>query len=239
MSFKEIFIDTLKYPFSNIAMFLIIGVIALLADLTSFLSSNGSTNMAILAICFIITLVATFYINGYRLSVIREGIVASGEIPSLDPAVDIVEGVKSTLIEVAYFIVPLIVLFIFAYISGAAISINVASIFALGPIFIIVEVLLFILFAMFGELALIMFADTGDFWGCLNVGEVFEELKKVGILRFLAFLIVLMVISFIVLLIFSLIAFIPVVGELIASFLIAGFSVLYFYYTFGLFYGGA
>ena len=239
MNFKEIFIDTIKYPFSNIAMFIIIGIIAVLADLTSFLTTNGSTNMAILTVSFIITLIAMFYINGYRLSVIREGIVSSGEVPSLDPRIDFIEGVKSTLIEIAYFIIPIVVILIFAFISGAAISINANSVFALGPLFIIVGVVLFILFALFGETALLMFADTGDFWGSLSISDVWNELEKIGILRFLVFLIVLVIILFIILIIFSLISFIPVVGELIATFLISGFSVLYTYYVLGLFYGGA
>ena len=74
MSLGEIFSDAIKYPFSDITKFVIIGIISLLASLTGVFSSFGMDGVAVQGIAAIIALIFSLILSGYALRVIKKGI---------------------------------------------------------------------------------------------------------------------------------------------------------------------
>lgn len=74
MSLGEILSDAIRYPFSDITKFLIVGILALLAGITSVLYPTGSDGSVIFILLAIISLVFAFIISGYGVAVIRNTI---------------------------------------------------------------------------------------------------------------------------------------------------------------------
>lgn len=235
MSFSEIFSDALRYPISEPNKFLIIGVIALIAGLTSSIS-NYSTNIALLVVLGIISLIASFFLIGYGISVLSSTINGSSEVPELNFVKNIVDGIKAFVINVIYYIIPILVFVILMLISGAAVGGNMSSIVALGIVNLIIAFIVFVIFAILGEIAIAKFAKTGDLVSSLMINDIFTEVKQIGFLKVLGFIIIQAIIVFVLVLIISFISFIPFVGTLIASFVIGAYVIFFTNRSLGLFY---
>ena len=161
MSFSEIFSDALRYPISEPSKFLIIGVIALIASLTSSIT-NYSTNIALLVVLGIVSVIASFFLIGYGVSVINSAFNGSSDVPELDFVKNIVDGIKAFVINVIYFIIPILVFIILMLISGVAVGGNMSGIVAVGIVNLIIAFIVFVIFAILGEIAIAKFAKTGD-----------------------------------------------------------------------------
>ena len=238
MSLGEIFSDAIKYPFSDITNFLIVGVLALLASLSSVIASFGVESTAILAIASIIGFIFTLVLSGYSVDVIKKGIESSNDFPIIDLKANLINGIKAIIIGIVYMIIPIIIaialMAIFGVI-GAGIDHAVAS---LGIASIIVFII-FILFGIFEMIGLARFANTGELGEALNFGAVFEDVKRIGILNIIAFIVVLIIIAIIASIIMSLFAFIPYIGVIIVTVLAGAFMTLFANKALGLLYAGA
>lgn len=236
MNFSEIFSDAIKYPFAEPNKFLIIGVIALLSGLFS--STGGFSSDSILSILFaIVAIVASLFIAGYGVSIIRESVGGSVVVPELDFNRNFVDGIKSIIIGIVYFIIPTLIMVILALISGVAIKLDLSAVVALGATYLLVAVILFIIFGILGEIALARFARTEDFVSSLNIFEVFNEVKQIGFFNVLIFIFVQAIVVLVLIILLGFVAFIPFIGALISSFLLGAFSVFFINRSLGLFYG--
>lgn len=236
MGLGEIISDAVRYPFSDITKFLIVGILSLLAGLSSAFSGGDSTALAL--IISIITLVFTVILSGYSVQVIKKGIQHSNEIPDVSPVENLIDGIKVLIIQIVYYIIPLIIALVFGLLTSAVSSgFNILE--AGLSISVIVAIIVFILFSIFEIVAVARFADTGDFGAAFNIGEVFEYVKKIGILNIILFLIVAAIIVFVLSLILGLLSIIPYIGIFIALILVGGFMVLFYYKGIGLLYASA
>lgn len=238
MSLTEIFSDAIKYPFSDMTNFLIVGVLAVLASLTSVVTSFGIESSFITIIAGIIALIFTLILSGYSVDIIKKGIESSYDFPIIDLKENLINGIKALIIGIVYMIIPCIIAFILMAIFGvigAGLDHVVAS---LGLASIIVFII-FVIFGIFEVIALARFANTKDLGDALNIGAVFEDVQKIGILKIIAFVVVVILIAFIAMLIISFLAFIPVIGVIIATLLIGAFVTLFSNRALGLLYAEA
>ena len=238
MSLGEIFSDAIKYPFSDLTNFLIVGVLALLASLSSVVTSFGVENSIVLALASIIAFIFALILSGYSVDVVKKGIESSNDFPIIDLKDQLIKGIKAIIIGIVYMIIPIIIAIVLMTVFGvigAGIDHAVAS---LGFASIIVFII-FILFAIFEMIALARFANTGEMGEALNIGAVFEDVKRIGILKIIAFVFVLIIIAIIASLIMSLFAYIPYIGTIIVTLLVGAFMALFSYKALGLLYADA
>ena len=238
MSLIEILSDAVKYPFSDIKNYLIVGVLAVLASLANVLQTSGIQNSAVLGIAGIIAIIFTFIFSGYGIDVIKKAIESSSEFPAIDLKRNLINGIKAFIIGLVYLIIPIIIAVLLMGVSGifgAGINHLAASLsFASIIVFIV-----FLLFGIFTVVALARFADTEDFGAALNVGAVIEDAKKIGILKIIVFVILVMIISVIISFILGIFAVIPYIGVIIATLLANAFAALFASRALGLLYARA
>lgn len=238
MNVVEIISDSIRYPFSDITKFLIVAVIALLAGLSSLSEPLGINNFFLVMIFAIISIIFSLILSGYGLDIIRNGIVGSDEIPAVDFMKNLIEGIKVLIISLVYFLIPIIIsliVFMFFGVIGTGLNhIGAATIVA-----VVIAVIAFIAFAIFEIIAIARFAKTGEFGDAFALGEVIEDVRRIGIGNIILFLIIFFVIAIIVLIVSVFIALIPFIGIAIAQLLVGGFIELFYNRGIGLLYSQA
>lgn len=239
MSLTEIISNAISYPFSDIGKFIMVGILVLLAGLSSFIAPFGIQNNSILTLIIVlIALIFAIVLSGYNVDVIKNGIDNSNEIPSIDFMKNFVNGLKTLVIGIVYFIIPIIIMLVLGMITGA-IGAGLDHLAAAMGVTSIIAVIIFILFAIFEIVALARFADTGELGAALSIGEVVEDAKRVGILKIIGFLIVSFIIALVATFLSSLLAIIPFIGLIIAVIVLGAFVTLFIYRGFGLLYADA
>lgn len=238
MGLTDIFSDAISYPFSNITNFLIVGVLAVLASLSSILSSLGVQSSIILVLALIIGFIFTLIFSGYGVSVIKRTIEGSNDFPDIDLMANLIDGIKALIISIVYMIIPTIIAFALAAIFGV-IGAGIDHIIATMGIASIIIFLVFVLFGIFEVIALAKFADTGSIGAAINIGEVFGDVTRIGILKIIIFIIILMILAFVVMFIIGVLALIPIIGIIIATLLAGAFLALFSNRALGLLYAGA
>ena len=151
---------------------------------------------------------------------------------------NLIDGIKSLIISIVYFIIPIIITVILAVITGA-IGAGLNQLIAGLGVFAVIAVIVFIFFAIFEIVALARFADTGELGEALNIGEVIEDVKKIGIGKIILFAIVSVIIIIVASLLVSFLGIIPFIGFLIAQLIIGAFITLFYSRAIGLLYAGA
>lgn len=246
MNISEIFCNSFKYPFSDIKKFAIFGIIVVLATI------NLAIANSILQIIFnVVSFVAVILVWGYGLNVVKCGFKESNELPDFNFKINFVNGLKLFVLQCCYYIVPLILVYITAYFSGflqalvdLANSYFETGVYSFSNVFltsmtitIIVAIVLFIVFALFANIGMARLAKYDDIFEGINISKVFKDLKKIGIAKTIGWLIVLVIIGFILMLIgVGISIVIPVVGSIIASFIVISYLYLFYYRCVGLLY---
>jgi hypothetical protein len=238
MGLGGILSDSVVYPFSDITKFLIVGVIALFSGLSALFGNWGVNNFILVTLAGILGLIFTLILAGYGVRVTKYAINSSNEIPDLDLQNNLIDGIKSLIIAIVYFIIPIIITIIFAIITGA-ISAGFNQMMAGLGVFLVIVVIVFIFFAIFEMVALARFADTGELGEALNIGEVIEDVKRIGVGQIILFAIASVIILIVASLLVSVLGFIPFIGIIIAQLIIGAFTTLFYSRGIGLLYAGA
>nr|WP_295000515.1 DUF4013 domain-containing protein [uncultured Methanobrevibacter sp.] len=238
MSLGEIITDSIKYPFSNITNFLIVGILVLLAGISNVFMTYGISNEALNVIGGIIGLIFTLILSGYSLDIIKYAFDNSDEYPMIDIAANFVDGVKVLIINIIYFIVPIFITLILAVITGA-IGAGLNHLFTGLGIAAIISMIVFIIFGIFEVIAIARFAETGRLDEAFKFGAVIEDIQRIGFAKVIAFLIIAVIIIAIAAVIGSLLTFIPVIGVLLSSIVLGGFIILFYNRGIGLLYADA
>lgn len=238
MNITEIISDAIRYPFSDITKFLMVGVLVVLAGLSSVTTTWGIDNSIIGLIVAIISIIFALVLSGFSVDVIKKGIQNSDEIPNIDLMRNLINGIKVLIISIVYYIIPLIIILILAVITGA-IGAGLDQIVAAMGVTAIIAIIIFILFAIFEIVAIARFAETEDLGAALSIGEVIGDAQKIGIFKIIAFIIIALIIIFLAVVISSILAIIPFIGILITMIVIGGFVVLFYNKGIGLLYADA
>ena len=263
MEFGEIFRDALKYPISDYKALLIVGVFILLSALVFVLAQFGVDNSTFTLVWSIITILISFLLSGYALSVLKNGIELDDEIPVFDWVKNFVDGIKLFVVSFVYMLIPTIICGIIGFVSimpalsemfsseklariGPNADVTVIfstvpssvwdSLFAGIAITAIIALILFIIFGLFQTIAQCRLAKYDSLGEAFSFGEIFSDMKEIGILRLIAFLIVLWLIACVIGLIGALITAIPYVGIIITALVVYPFILLYSNRALGLLY---
>lgn len=232
MNLSDIFSKSISYPFSDLKKFVIIGILAMLADIDSvFEAFNSSPGI----IGTIIGLIFTILVAGYTINVIKNAIDGSSEIPGLDFANNFVDGIKVTIIAIIYFIIPIIITLILLVMFGA-IGAGLDQIVGSLGIWAVLAIILFIVFAIFELIAEARFAVSRNIGDALNIGAVIEDIKRIGVSKVIGYVIILVILVLVVTVVVDLLDIIPYVGVIIASIILGGFTTLFSGYSLGLLY---
>lgn len=235
MSLGEIITDSIKYPFSNITNFLIVGILVLLAGISNVFMTYGISNEALNVIGGIIGIIFALILSGYSLDIIKNAFNNSDEYPMIDLASNFVDGVKVLIINIVYFIVPIFITLILAVITGA-IGAGLNHLFTGLGIAAIISMIVFIIFGIFEVIAIARFAQTGQLDDAFNFGAIIDDIQRIGFAKVIAFLIIVAIIIAIAAVISSVLAFIPIIGVLISTIVLGAFAVLFYNRGIGLLY---
>lgn len=253
MSLTEIFNDALKYPFSDMTKFCILGVIMVISSLGSLELGNE----IISSVLGLIGVIASLITLGYGVSVVKNAIIKSNEIPDFDLQTNIVDGLKMAVISIVYYIIPFVIAVIVAFASGFFNQIveiatyvsqygpnfvNVIpedvmlSLVSSAAITIIIGIILFVIFTLLFYMGLCRFAKYNSLSEGADIPEAARDLARIGIGKVIGWMILLFVIIAVITFIEMFISSIPYVGILISAFLISTYNLFIVYRSVGLLY---
>lgn len=266
MQLGEIISDALKYPFNDYGKWLVLGVLFIVCSLGSILAQFKVYNNILSLILIIVSVIVSIIVLGYALSVLRNGIELSDEIPDFDWTNNFVDGIKYVVVTFVYFLIPSIIVSIISFITGygplskiltqqnmqkfAALNGTVtandifnivpkevwASLFTSIAITAIIALILFIIFAIFDYVALCRLAKYDSLGEAFAFKEVFSDIKEIGFLKILAYLIIALVISSIVGIILAFVSAVPFIGIIVAALFGNSFLILFNNRALGLLY---
>ena len=198
MELGEIFRDSLSYPLQNIKSFiiyLILGIIAgivvggtLAAAVFSIQNGNVLATIGSGVIGIVVAIFLGFVISGYELDIIKYGINRDSSAPEIDLLRHFFNSVKLFALSIVYYIIPVII-------------VSVLSIFFRSWIILIVAFILFVIFGLAQFMAQCRLAKTEDFGYALAIGEAIGDISKIGFIKLLLFLIIVVLISLVLFLI--------------------------------------
>lgn len=250
MSLTDIFNDSFKYPISDITKFAIFGIIVVIASLSNIDFGNDIINIII----GIIALIAAILVSGYGVSIAKNAIYISDEIPTLDFKTNFIDGLKMIVVSIVYYIIPAIVVAIVAVVSGlydqvAEVMTYVAQgttanipqdlLYSLGSssiITVLVAIILFVVFTLLYYVAICRLAKYDSLSESLNIPEAAHDIRRIGVGKVVGWAILLAIIACIIIFIEALIAWIPYIGVLIAAFLASTYLTFITYRSIGLLY---
>ena len=238
MSLGEIISDAVKYPFSDITKFIIVGILVLLAAIPNVVYPTPEGRGLIYLLLALIGFIFSIVLSGYSMTVIKNGIEHSSEIPGIDPVANFIDGIKVIIIGIVYFIIPIIIASLFGGLTsivGAGLN-HAGAGLGIGAI---VSLIVFVIFSIFEIVALSRFADTDEMSAAFNFGAVIEDAKRIGFLNIILFTIVALILVFVVSFIVGILAIIPFIGPIVAVILLGGFFILFYYRGIGLLYASA
>lgn len=195
MEIGEIISDAAMYPINNVKALVIYGVLGIVAFLALIITGVGligageatgllSGGLGILGIVGIIIAIAIFaLIVGYMLDVVKIAINREDSAPEIDPVRQIINGIKLFILAIIYMIIPIIIMVILSAINET-----------LG---LILGFILLIVFDILLVIAQCRFAKTESLGEALNIGEVINDLKEIGIVKVLAIIIIIGIISYV------------------------------------------
>lgn len=202
MNISEIISDALVYPIHNIKaliIYIILGIIAgiaiagtVVAVVAGAAAKNVLATLGSGIIGIIITLIIGFVISGYELDIVKFGINRDAGSPGIDFVRQFINGVKLFVVSIVYYIIPIIIGAILAVIFQHWLS---------GLITFIITIV-FALAAFMGHCRL---AKTEDLGYALAIGDAIGDISRVGIVKLLAFIVVIFVIALILFLIVGII----------------------------------
>lgn len=247
---KEIISDAVHYPLSDIKKFLILGLPNLILTIVLFIlffeingldavsnlpveeliSTAEFSNFIIVTVIFlIITVLWILVIEGIGLSIIRNTINGTDELPSIKIGQNIIDGIKVVITQIAYFIIPAI-LYILLFVSITAESVG------LTVVLFIVFIAVFVCLAFLQYTAISRLAETGSISEALKIKEINTITKNIGYRKIFSVMIFISVISYIISLISLLLEEIPIIGTFIAMFILYTFALIVNYRGIGLLY---
>ena len=226
MNIGEIFGDSLGYPFRNIKallLYVILGIIVGLLGGTTILTavlamfSKGALSFTFAGlgiVGLIVTIIVVLLIDGYALDIVKFGIERREDGPGIDIGRQVVNAIKLVIVDIVYYIVPIIIVI-------------VLGLFLRNWILFIISIILFFVFTFADLMAHCRLAKTDSLGDALAIGEAIGDISRVGFGKIIATVIVIFIILLIIAVI---IAFITNMNNTIGSILLGIFSVYFVFF---------
>ena len=267
MDLRDIIQDAIKYPINDNRKFLIFCALIVIMSLSTILPSYGVNNDTLNMVLTLITLIVAFVVLGYLIEVLKGGTEGETTLPDLDYVKHFILGIKAMILEIIYFIIPLILTIIVASASGLFSSLtkmvnssvgamekgaeNATAILAAIPqdsiatfnnaltVTLVIGIVFFVILSLLSFTAIVRYAKTGSGTEGLRFREIIKDMQKVGILNIIVTLIVIYVIALLLALVIVVIGLIPYIGVFIGIFIGVPFILLFMYRAVGLLYADA
>lgn len=262
MEFGEIFSNAIKYPLSDYQKLLILGALYVIINIPTILGQFGFRNGTLSLIFLLVSIILNLIILGFTLNVIKNAINLDDNIPDFDWRKNIVDGLKYFVVVFVYYLIPSIVVTIIgiASLSSFFMSIgkkgmdtianaaspevamnaiptaawsNLAAGLALTAV---VAIILFLIFGIFATVAVCRLAKHDSLDEAFHIGDIMDDIKEIGILRIIGFLIILIIIVAILGFVIGLLSLIPYVGIIIGYLVGSSFIALFYNRAVGLLY---
>ena len=223
MNVGGIISDAVAYPFHNIKallLYIVLSVIAALiagASIISIVAAFSTKGLGGIAFAglgiaeVLIFVLVLFLIQGYALDIIKFGIERRDDGPEIDIIRQIANAIKLVIVDVVYYIVPVIITAILA-------------LFLSDWLITIIGIILFIVFALANFMAKCRLAKTDSLGDALAIGEAIGDISKVGIGKLLA---VVILVAIILIIIAFIVALLASLNNILGS-IILGIAAVYF-----------
>ncbi|WP_295115913.1 DUF4013 domain-containing protein [uncultured Methanobrevibacter sp.] len=267
MDLREMIMDAIKYPINDNRKFLIFCALIVIMSLSTIVPSYGVKNDTVNMVLTLITIIVAFVVLGYLIEVLKGGTVGETTLPDLDYVKHFILGIKAMILDIIYFLIPLIITIIVASASGLFSSFttivysaigamekgaqNATAIMAAIPkssiatfnnaltVTLVIGIVLFVIFSLLSFTAIVRYAKTGSGIEGLRFREILKDMQKVGVLNIIVSLIVIYVIALLLTLVIVVIGLIPYIGVFIGIFIGVPFILLFMYRAVGLLYADA
>ncbi|MBO6122461.1 MAG: DUF4013 domain-containing protein [Methanobrevibacter sp.] len=218
MELSKIISSSLKYPFRNIAKLPIIFILFLLIaviPIGRLLDNNYIVLVGVIAF-FIFLLI----VPGYFLGVVRKGSIESSLFPSLSLVDSIYDSIRVLVLRMVYMIVPTIVFFIaFSTLGASAADMlygwQISNFLATLGAMLLLILIVYLIFEFLLLFAKARLAYLNSLKEALKINKVMGDIKKIGIVNIIKWIILMIILLVAVSLISSLVMAIPYVGFLI------------------------
>ncbi|KZX14470.1 DUF4013 domain-containing protein [Methanobrevibacter filiformis] len=248
---SRIITDGFKYPFKNWQLFLMVGMLSLLSAGYSFfllsiltIGTQSVTEIISVVITIIISIVTTIILEGYGISIIKDTINNSNDPIFINPIENMKTGIKSIVVNIVYYIIPLIIISAISIyldlfgVIGEIMSYNAQYganyINHISPVLIVNLILVFIIMGIillistyFLIIAKCRLAKYDSIKSAIQIKEILNDIAKIGWVKYTIYLIVLGILIVVIEsigLIFNLGGFI---GSLLRMFIIGSFITLF------------
>ena len=218
MNIGKIISNSFKYPFRNIAKLPILFLLFFLFALVPI--GLISDNKYALVLGMIAFFVFILIVPGYLLSIVNIGLNESSMFPSLNFGADIYNSIRLWVLRIAYMAVPAAVFFIVLYTMGPSSSdmlakLNIPSFLLTAGLIFIIVILTYLIFEFLLFFAKARLAYYNSLKEALKIHEVVTDIRNIGIINIIKWIIVMVVLMVVVSYIASWVMLIPYVGFLI------------------------
>ena len=216
MEIGKIVTNSLKYPFRNIKKLPILFILFILVALVPI--GIISDNRYVLIFGFIALFAFILIVPGYLFSMVRIGLNESAMFPSMSFGDTVRDSIRMIVLRMAYMIVPALVFFIVLSTIGMSTVEMIRDLNFTALIFSFVVFLIFALYIVFEVLlffAKARLAYLNSLKEALKIHRVINDIKNLGIINILKWLIIMTVLMVAVSYISSWVIAIPYVGLLI------------------------
>ena len=241
MDFGYVLENSLRYPLSDFKKLVILAIPAILlqvmtflmnfmdftigTDVDSYIENASGMDYGLLLmgllIILLIYLAVTIINSGISIETVKKSF-GSAELPDFDIQRFFVSGLKAIIVRIGYFLIPTII-FIIAW---ALLMVTVNSyyysdsdaIIVLMLFFVmILSLILFILLGIMEFVAIARLAETNSLSEAFDVKNIYNLAKQIGIGNIFAMTIIFGIIMFLIVLVFSFAAIIPLIGNIIMA----------------------
>ncbi|WP_455645590.1 DUF4013 domain-containing protein, partial [Methanosphaera sp.] len=230
---------SLRIPFNNYNIWIILGMICLL----SIVYNLNTTNLSLAVILVLVGILFEILKYGVSLDVMRSAMNKSDDIPQFDLRRNFIEGIKSLIVTIIYYIIPVLVSVLIACILGSGDVISQliwtyeldfsqipASVLTGSGIDILIPIIVFVILLIFSILFEVtsqgILVQTGSIRDAINVREVYSRIKTIGWSNYIGCIIFLGIVSGCISSIGTFISVIPSIGILLEAFIIESYLLI-------------
>ncbi len=265
MKVLDIMSESIHYPFNNSRSFLMVCAVCFVMSIIAVVMLIYDTSIIGL-VCLIIFILLVLLLEGYSISIIKNTLEGSLDLPEFSVVSNFVMGIRSIIVTIVYVLIPFIITAIVAYavgffstfryvmdqvdlVSAADPNTSINAIMNSLPedllvsfseeflIVFIVALILFIIFIFLERLALGRLAETRSIMKSINFVNIFRKVSSIGWIKYICFYILLIIILGICNFIGRLLSqYIPVLGIILYITFILAFTMIFSSRAIGLIY---
>lgn len=217
----------------------------------------------------LIAFIVSLFMDGYSLGVIKDAIEFNVSMPGIDIMKNFIDGVKVWILKIVYYIVPTLITIFVALLSGGfdaifniirfVINDDTALTLLNSPVEFLnaipqeylaaligsilitatVAIILYIIFGLLYNIGLCRFAKYDNFYEGIKIREIINDMKDIGIGKYILWYILLFLIILVISCVVALINAIPYIGIILVNLICAPFIYLLINRSLGLLYANA